>query len=250
MHRFYLPPAECTGPHLWLTDREAHHALHVLRLRDKDELIVLDGECQKLHCRILETRRDRLKLEVLNRESAPPLPYSITLAQAVPKGKLFEEIIEKATELGAHRIVPLLTQRTIGKFDQQEQEHKVTKWRLTAIEAIKQCGSAWLPQVEAPMSVERFAAEQSTIELALVGSLAPDARHPRIYFNQFRATRGATPKSLSIAIGPEGDFTPDELQALESAGAKPITLGPLVLRTDTAAIYSLSIINYELRSGA
>jgi 16S rRNA (uracil1498-N3)-methyltransferase len=250
VHRFYLPRADCQGDELSLTGREAHHALHVLRLRPGDRVTVLDGEGQVLQCNLADSARDRLRLKVLDRQSAPTLPCQITLAQAVPKGKLFEEIIQKATELGAFRIVPLVTQRTVGKFDAQDQKNKLAKWRLVAIEAIKQCGSAWLPHVEPPTTIDQFIAQQKTIELPLVGSLAKGALHPRTYFDSFEAKHGRKPKSISISIGPEGDFTPDELSQLQSAGAHPITLGPLVLRTDTATVYCLSVVNYELSSTA
>ena len=140
MHRFYLSPADRRGTELELTGREAHHALHVLRVRPGEEVVVLDGNGQIFDCEVVTAARERVNLRILKRHIRPPLPCQITLAQAVPKGKLFEEIIEKATELGIARIVPLLTRRTIGKFDDQELERKLAKWRLTAIEAIKQCG--------------------------------------------------------------------------------------------------------------
>lgn len=248
MHRFYLSPADCQGAVISLNAREAHHALHVVRMRVGEQAMILDGAGQRLKAEVAATRRDQLELKILERTRVPPLPYTATLAQAIPKGKLFEDIIEKATELGAHRIVPLLTERTIGKFDQQEQERKLSKWHMVAIEAIKQCGSAWLPLIERPMSVEQFAHEQRAIELPLVGSLATDARHPKLDFEEFSKQKRRRPRTVSIAIGPEGDFTPQELKHLESAGAHPITLGSLVLRTETAAIYCLSVINHELQA--
>lgn len=228
--------------------REAHHALHALRVRAGERVAVLNGTGNTLSCEVTQTGRDRLDLKVVEHTSVPPLPYELTLAQAIPKGKLFEDIIEKATELGVSRIVPLLTQRTVPKWNEQEQANKVSRWKLVAIDAIKQCGSAWLPSIEAPMSVVQFAKFQNQFELPLVGSLAGGARHPRTWFQRYRAEQGRKPRSLSVAIGPEGDLTPEELGHLESAGARPITLGRLVLRTETAAIYCLSVMNYELQS--
>ena len=248
MHRFYLPPAECRGTVLSLTGREAHHALNVLRLRRGQRVIILDGQGQRLGCDVAQQQRDRLDLTVIERVSVNPPPCQIILAQAVPKGKLFEDIIEKATELGASRIVPLQTERTVGRFDQAEKTRKLDKWRQVAVEAIKQCGSAWLPLIDSPTTVEQFARQQNDIELPLVGALAQNARHPRHWFDVFAVEKRRKPVSLSIAIGPEGDFTPEELLCLQSAGARPITLGPLVLRTDTAAIYCLSISNYQLQA--
>ncbi len=248
MHRFYLEPSACQGTVLSLTGREAHHAVHVLRVRRGETVTVLDGEGQVLDCEIAETSRDQVGLKVFRREAAPPLPCQITLGQAVPKGKLFEAIIQKATELGVFRIVPLLTERVIGRIEKADEGHKLEKWRTVAIEASKQCGSAWLPRVEAPETIESFAARQSGVDLALVGSLRKDRSHPRTFFDEFEQAQGRKPASVSVAIGPEGDFTAAELSCLQAAGARPITLGPLVLRTETAAVYCLSVINYEIQA--
>lgn len=251
MHRFYLPPESQHGPTLRLTGREAHHARHVLRVRPGEQVQVLDGAGLVRGCRVQKEGRDQLLLEVLHEDRAAPLPCSITLAQAIPKGKLFESILQKATELGAARIVPLLTERTIARMDQEEGARKVEKWNQIVIEAIKQCGSPWLPLVAQPMTVAAFIAQSSEArpELALVGSLRPDARHPRTYFDAFAKTHHRKPHSVSVAIGPEGDFTDEELSILQTAAARPITLGPLVLRTETASVYCLSVINYEVQYG-
>jgi 16S rRNA (uracil1498-N3)-methyltransferase len=249
MHHFYLPPEHCQGPALRLSGREGHHAQHVLRLRRGEQVTVLDGQGQKLDCEVEELARDHLGLKVLERRSVDPLPYQITLVQAIPKGKLIESIIQKAAELGAFRIVPLLTERTVTRVNEADASDKVAKWRLVAIEAIKQCGSAWLPRVETPLTVEQFLSQKQEVDLVLVGSLQEDARHPKAYFEAYERQQGRKPKSVSVAIGPEGDFTTEELASLETAGAQPISLGSLVLRTETAAVYCLSIINYELQSG-
>lgn len=232
-----------------MSGREAHHALRVLRVRRGQTVTVLDGEGLIRQCQVEEPARDHLVLKILEERRVSPLPYQVTLAQAIPKGKLIESIIQKATELSAARIVPLLTDRTIARVEEAEDGGKVAKWRLVAIEAIKQCGSAWLPRVEPPMTIEGFLSQSPSAELALAGSLRPDARHPRIHFGAFERKHGRKPQSVSVAIGPEGDFTDEELAALQSAGALPITLGRLVLRTDTAAVYCLSVINYEMGFG-
>lgn len=211
-------------------------------------MVVLDGEGHVVDCAVEDFSRDRVRLKVVRRGSAAPLPFQVTLAQAIPKGKLFEAIVQKATELGVFSIIPLVTQRVVGKIEAWNEPHKVDRWRLAAIEAIKQCGSPWLPRIEAPESIEKFGSRQSGMDLALVGSLGNDSRHPRECFSDFQRRQGRKPKSVSIAIGPEGDFTSSELTDLQAAGARPISLGPLVLRTETAAIFCLSIINYELQS--
>jgi 16S rRNA (uracil1498-N3)-methyltransferase len=102
--------------------------------------------------------------------------------------------------------------------------------------------------VEAPITPKEYLARGEKFELALIGSLQDDRRHPREYVKTFHAEKGRLPKTVSVWIGPEGDFTPAELSAAKSAGVLPITLGRLVLRSETAAIYALSVLNYELQS--
>jgi 16S rRNA (uracil1498-N3)-methyltransferase len=245
MHRFYLPPDQCKGDVLVLPDREAHHATHVLRLHRGDRLTVLDGVGGEFLCNIEANDHQQVRLAVIEKHSHPPLPCQITLLQALPKGKLIESIIQKATELGAARIVPLLTERVVVRLDAKEAAEKAGKWQLIAVEAVKQCGAPWLPRVEPPMTPEQFLARNDPFELPLVASLQPGSKHPREYFRAFQAAHGRPPQSACIWIGPEGDFTPAEIARVQTAGALPITLGPLVLRTETAAIYSLSVLNYE-----
>ena len=247
-HRFYLPPNQCQQPVVLLTGREAHHALHVLRVRPGDATSVLDGAGQELLCEVQDCERRQIRLRVLERHQRPAPRSPIALLQAIPKGRIFDSIIQKATELGAARIVPLLTERVVSQLDEEGAAQKIEKWRLVAIEAIKQCGSAWLPRIEAPLTPQQFLARGEKFDLPLVASLQPGSRHAREWFRQFQHEHNRMPESICVWIGPEGDFTPAETEAITSAGALPITLGPLVLRTETAAIYCLSIFSYELQA--
>src|SRR5205823_823583 len=150
-------------------------------------------------------------------------PWRITLFQAIPKGKLFEAIVEKATELGAHRIVPIISERVVAA--PENPARKLERWKLSAIEAIKQCGLAWLPQIEAPAKLRERLREK--FDLSLFGSLQPNSRHPRHWLEaNDRLNAGLQtnpPVSIAVWIGPEGDFTPDEISQLQSSGARPIT---------------------------
>jgi 16S rRNA (uracil1498-N3)-methyltransferase len=264
MHRFYLPPEQVgqasslsfstannldrreARPTLRLDGREAHHALHVLRLKRGELVAVLDGVGNEFLCAVENSSRCAVTLSVSLKNFTPPLPCSITLLQAVPKGKIIESIIQKAVELGARRIVPLLTERVVTHLDEDTAADKRKKWQQVAIEAIKQCGAAWLPKIEAPMTIEQYLARKEKFDLSLVGSLQKERRHPRECLGEFQKKHGRLPQSAAIWIGPEGDFTPGELKAIEAGGALPITLGDLTLRVETAAVYCLSILNYEL----
>jgi len=249
MHRFYLPPERCAGDSLRLDGREAHHALNVLRLKRGELVTVLDGIGNESLCTVEDCARNIVTLSVSLKNFIPALPCSITLLQAVPKGKIIESIIQKSVELGARRLVPLLSERVVTQLDDDDGEHKREKWQQVAIEAIKQCAAAWLPKVEAPMTIEQFLARKEIFDLSLVGSLQKERRHPREVLHEFKKKHERLPQSVAVWIGPEGDFTLDELKAIQNSGAQPITLGNLTLRVETAAIYCLSILNYELTSG-
>jgi len=248
MHRFYLPPERCGSGVLRLEGREAHHAANVLRLKRGELATVLDGIGNEFLCAVESCSRNTVTLSVSLKNFAPPPSCSITLLLAVPRGKTIESVIQKAVELGARRVVPLLTEHVVTRLDDQDAASKREKWQQVAIEAIKQCGNPWLPRVEAPTTIEVFLAQKQAFDLSLVGSLQPKRCHPRECFQEFQARHNCLPQSVGVWIGPEGDFTPDELKAIEASGALPISLGRLVLRVETAAIYCLSILNYELQS--
>ncbi len=249
MHRFYLPPDECQGSALTLTGREAHHGLRVLRLRKGERVTVLNGVGRVFDCEVTSLNRDTIGLDVQETKDAPAPPCEITLVQAIPKGKLLDSIIQKATELGVSRVVPLLSERVITQIDGDNSDTKTTHWHTVAIEAIKQCGSPWLPRIEPAVSLAELLARKEAFDLVLIASLQPGSRHPRVWFDQFRQRERREPKSACVWVGPEGDFTEGEVAAVMAAGAAPITLGPLVLRCETAATYCLSVINYEAQSG-
>ena len=248
MHRFYLPPGQCQQPILSLGGREAHHAVHVLRLRRGARVTVLDGAGRELLGEVQDYDRDKVRLTVVESRVHPPVACPVTLIQALPKGKLIEAIIQKAAELGVARIVPLITDRVVAHLRPEDAARRSEKLQWIAVEAIKQCGAAWLPKVEEPMTVAAFLTREEQFELPLVASLQSDSRPARAYFVAFETQHSRNPQSACVWIGPEGDFTPAEMEAIKAQGALPITLGRLVLRVETAAIYCLSILHYELES--
>lgn len=249
-HRFYLPPKDCRGDRLRLGGQEARHALRVLRLQTGDPAFVLDGQGNEFQCKVESTSRDSLSLRVTQKRCAPPLPCSVTLLVGIPRGKLIESIIQKSVELGARVIVPLLAERAVTRLDEEGARHKGEHWRQTAIEAMKQCAAPRLPEIETPVSVAEFLARRQVFDLQLVGSLQKERRHPGEVFAEFEKTNGRPPQSAAVWIGPEGDFTAEELKAIAESGAHPVTFGNLILRVETAALYCLSILNYAFNTNA
>jgi 16S rRNA (uracil1498-N3)-methyltransferase len=248
MHRFFIEPEKSRESLIELSDREFHHASNVLRLREGERVAALDGQGSELSCTVEKIGKRGITLRVCQRNTVPPLPYQITLLQALPKGKAMEGIVQKAAELGAFRVVPIMAERTVTQIDPESSGGKLEKWNWIAIDAIKQCGSPWLPQIDEPATPAQYLARAERSEFHLLASLQDDARHPRIPLRDFQQEKGRKPTSVSVWVGPEGDFTPAEINAIRGAGAVPITLGQLILRSDTAAIYCLSILNYELQA--
>lgn len=246
MHRFYLPPEASDPAYPQLRASDAHHAKYVLRLRVGDPVAILDGAGREQTCVVEQVTRSEVALRVTATRVSPPPPSRITVYQSVTKPKSMDFVMQKATELGAHRIVAVLTERSIPSFGGDGAERKMERWRDLAVEALKQCGTPWLPKIEEPVRLAVALERREPDELEFVGSLQSARRHPREHLDRFRTEHGRSPITVSVWVGPEGDFTQAELVAIESAGIRPITLGPLVLRAETATIYCLSFLNYEL----
>ncbi len=248
MHRFYVNPRQSGDKQIELSEREFHHATHVLRLKEGERVVALDGQGSELSCTVGSITKRALTLKVYQRNSVPPLPYQITLVQAIPKGKTMETIVQKAAELGAYRVVPIIAERTVAHLDEENTETKVEKWNWIAVDSIKQCGSTWLPKISEPLKPSQYLAHPERTELTLIATLQPDAKHPGTFLKDFVAEKGRKPRSISVWVGPEGDFTPAEINAIRGAGALPISLGQLILRSETAAFYCMSVLNYEMQA--
>lgn len=247
MHRFYIPPDRWDLDTLTLDEAEAHHALDVLRLQVGQLAVVFNGEGEEATVRITAAAKRSVQLEAVELRLTAPLPCQITLAQAIPKGKNMDLIVQKATELGASAIVPLLTERTVVQADAKDAAKKQEKWQGVAIEAAKQCGQNWLPKVFRPQSPKEFFAANHPFDLKLVASLQPGAIHPKqVIEHATQQAGGAKPQSVLVLVGPEGDFTPAEIELALQNKCYPITLGPIILRSETAAMYCMSIMSYEL----
>ena len=247
MHRFYLSPND--WPSATLTGSEAHHARSVLRLGPGARVTLFDGQGREGTAEISALDSAAVHVRIVHESITPPLRARLTLAQAIPKGKNMDLIVQKAVEIGAAEIFPLLSARTVVQLDPESAAQKQAKWQTVALEAAKQCGQNWLPHVHLPQSPDDFFAgtDATSYDLRLIGSLQPGAQHlKKILTDHAEAHAGARPDRVLMLIGPEGDFTPAEIALARSQGCAPLTLGPIILRVETAAIYCLSILSYEL----
>ncbi len=246
--RFYIPPAKWDIQSPVLPPDEAKHCSQVLRLVAGDEVILFNGEGVEQLAIIDAIGRRDVQLRPGEVRDTAPSKCKIGLGQALPKGKNMELIIQKGTELGAAEIRPVVTKNTIVRVDDKDGEKKREKWQRVAIEACKQCGQNFLPSVAAPASLsEVLASVCGDYDLLIIASLQPGAMPLKSLLAEYSASHnGELPESVFMLIGPEGDFTENEVADALSAGAHPMTLGPIILRTETAAIYCLSVLGHEL----
>jgi 16S rRNA (uracil1498-N3)-methyltransferase len=261
--RAHAPAATADAAEIRLSPEESHHLVTVNRCSRGDPVTAFDGRGREWFTACADPSKAGAVLRVKESRLAPPLPHAITLGQALPKGSTMDDIVRQATEVGAVHIVPLLSERTQVHLDGDRAEKKVEKWRTTAIEAAKQCGNPWLPEIAPVTSFAEFIAKGWTsvstptpvaavesgdhlYDLKLIASLHGGATTLKHALAHYRAHHGNSPRKVLWLIGPEGDFSPAEMTAAITAGFQPITLGPLVLRSDTAAICALSILSYEL----
>jgi 16S rRNA (uracil1498-N3)-methyltransferase len=235
MPRAYLPPSSWTETP-FLEGDEAKHLSQVLRIQPDQWITVFDGLGNYAEAKVLSVSKNRVAIMLDLAESKPTPRPDITLAQAIPKGKNMDWIVQKAVELGASRIQPLVTRHTIVS----PSGDKAEKWRRTALEACKQCGQFTIPIIEDPLPFAEWLANRPSADLEIIASLADTPKN-------FRETIQLLPnlESVTIAIGPEGDFSPEEMTAALAAGFVPVTLGDLVLRVETATMFCLSAIRFH-----
>lgn len=239
--RLFVDPATVAEGHAVLRGEALHYATRVMRLGVGDTMVLLDGLGEAHDVRITSVTRERLEADVVASRPVPEPPVPVTLYQALPKADKLEWILQKATELGASRIVPVVAQHSIAQVGADKLESKLERWRKIAREAAEQCERGRILAIEAPMPLAavRLHAGQHGLVLA-------ERRHVRSLFDALM--HGELAKELALFVGPEGGWAPAELEMLSEQGCEPVSLGPRILRTETAAVAALALVmaRYEL----
>lgn len=234
----FTPPGTLNSDLVVLSPEESHHLARVLRVEAGQDLTLFDGEGTRAEAVVTGVSKKAVTAKITARETVPPSAVDITLIQALPKPDRFELVLQKATELGVRCIQPVLSAHTIHRSKSPEKQ--LERWQTIIRNAAQQCGTAWMPELK---PLQPLANVPLAFDAAFIGSLHPDAK-------PFRAALAALDRpalqTAALLIGPEGDFTEEEVDAAVAAGAIPVTFGRQILRTETAAIFGLSVLAYEL----
>ncbi|MFH0772587.1 MAG: 16S rRNA (uracil(1498)-N(3))-methyltransferase [Candidatus Omnitrophota bacterium] len=241
MSRFYVPPELVSKDRISLRGREAHHAKDVMRLKAKDEIVVFDGTGKEYEGIIDEIGRDEIVIKIKVIIEKKTGNFRLALAQAIPKLNKMDLIVEKATELGIERLIPIITERTIAQTEVSRALLKSERWKKLSVVAAKQCGRTSLPAINDIMKFKDSLSIVKDYELAVIACLHKEAKRLR------EALENKVVKSAIVFIGPEGDFTEDEILMARSSGVVPVLLGEEILRSDTAAVSLLAVLNYAWR---
>jgi len=231
-----------------LSEEESRHLIAASRAREGDEVIAFNGEGVEWKCAVEVAHKRNTVLRPYKFAIRKRLPYQLCLAQAAPKGKGLESIVRRSVELGIHSIFPIITERTELKIITDRQATKDAKLRASAIEGAKQSGNPFLPQIEGAQSLYSFLEGELPFDLMLIGSLRDGAKPISDVIADHRAKddKRAAPAKVAWLIGPEGDFSDEEIDRCLERGFRPATLGPYIMRCETAALYALSVTSQEL----
>ena len=236
VHRFFALPEVIDNGTIRLTAEESHHLARVLRLREGERVSAFDGLGNEWECEIAAIHKSECRLSILNKlETVVESPLRLTLAQALVKGEKFDLVVQKATELGVSRILPVITEHCEIRISEERSEQRLQRWQRISLGAIKQSGRRRLVEINQPVRFQQFCR-------GLQGE-------PALIFSE-KAGRGLPPlavqdSGLTVVIGPEGGWSDDEIELATSSGLIPVHLGPRILRTETAAITAVTLAQYH-----
>ena len=241
MHRVLIPPEAICGDHITLDDAvTVHHLLRVVRVKVGEPLECFDGSGRVYRGPILQCKHQALTVAIETRTTVPPPHPALVLAQALIQPQRFDWVIQKATELGVTRVIPLVTSRTTIRPTPHGDGQQLRRWRRIAQEATAQCRRATLPTIEEP---QRF--ESLLKWLTARDVLMPTLVEGGASIQEFLGQRNWRDEII-VLIGPEGDFSPEEVVLAKRAGVRMVSLGHATLRSETAAIVTLAILQHAL----
>ncbi len=237
-HRFYATPSKFTEASVMLDTEESHHLTRVLRLSEGARVFVFDGEGVEYECEVSRIAKREVELNLLRRlDDVVESPLRLTLAQALTRGDKFDWVIQKTTELGVTRIVPIVTEYSDIKRAEERAEQRLQRWRRISLEALKQCGRRRLVEICDPKPFDDFCGSTVSDECLIFSERGGESLR-EIAVN----LQGVN--QISLCVASEGGWSERELRKAESSGFKPVSLGSRILRTETAAIVAVSLAQH------
>ena len=243
MQHFFVSPEQVKKEKIYVEGSDVNHMKNVLRMKNGEELTVNDGEgCQYL-CAVEAYEGDMAVLRILEKkQDESELASKIYLFQGLPKQDKMELIVQKAVELGAYQVIPVATKRAVVKLDAKKAKKKVERWQQIAVSAAKQAGRGIIPAVGEVCTYAQALKMAGELDVILIPyELAEGMKETKKIISDIKPGQ-----SVGIFIGPEGGFEEEEVERAVEAGAKPVTLGKRILRTETAGLTILSVLMFHL----
>lgn len=247
MHHFFVTPEQVQEDTIKITGSDVNHMKNVLRMKIGEQVQISDGNNRKFLCEIMSMASEEICLRIKEELRADTeLPSRIYLFQGLPKSDKMELIVQKAVELGVFAVIPVATKRAVVKLDDKKAGKKIERWNSIAESAAKQSGRSLVPEVMQVMSYKEALQYAKDLDVVLIPyELAEGMSETKTMIENI-----CPGQSVGIFIGPEGGFEVEEVEYATLQGAKPITLGKRILRTETAGLTTLSILMYHLESVA
>jgi 16S rRNA (uracil1498-N3)-methyltransferase len=241
----YFVNKKAVDNHFFIDEDDRHHIVKVMRMQIGDKLICVDPVGKAAVCRVAEITDEKVVADVVQwKEEISELPISITIASGLPKGDKLEWIIQKGTELGAHEFVPFSAARSVVKWDEKKAAKKIDRWQKIAKEAAEQSHRTFLPEVVSPLTFKALL-EKSKNYHYRVAAFEEESRNGETSIFAMTLQRMKKGESLLVVFGPEGGLSEEEVQLLRAHDFALCGLGPRILRTETAPLYTLAAISYH-----
>ena len=237
MRRFYIEPAEIQKAHPQITGTDVRHMQKVLRHAPGDRVILIDGSGYEYLAVIDAISRDAARFSIIEKTmSTTASPLELVVAQGFLKEKKMDTIVRHLTELGLSRWIPVMSERSVARPDKRRMAERMRRWEAIAIESLKQCGLSRLPAISPAMTLNELVNDREEYDGKIV--FWEEEKTP------IADLFPSNPKKVLVLIGPEGGFTADEIQLAQTFGFKSISLGPRILRAETAAIAACTLVQY------
>jgi 16S rRNA (uracil1498-N3)-methyltransferase len=242
MHKFFVDNSNISEKSIYIIGEDVSHINKVLRLRSGEKIAVSNGNGREFICSISEVSKKEVICEILEEfENITEAPIEITLFQGLPKSQKMDLIVQKCVEIGIYKIQPVITGRVVVKVEGKDISSKIERWRRIAEEAAKQSNRGIVPEVLEPISFDEALNQLKAMDLAIV----PYEKERAQGFKEILLQKSEA-KKIGVLIGPEGGFEESEIEECLGNGIQPITLGPRILRTETAGFVTATIILYEI----